>query len=198
MTDATANAISAYSTLAIALLTAAYVGVSTCMLLKIRDQVRIAQSAADASKKSADTAVSAERAWIDITCEKVKGYESQFHFVVSNHGKTPAFNITLKADLRRWLKIKPGEPAYSDLMTKPVQTTLDTSLAANKAEPIYTFEPERELGEGMLRILGMYEVVLQGAVTYKNVVGELDGATTFCFRLEKGMFDRMTQHTVFK
>lgn len=66
MTDTTANAISAYRTLAIAVLTLIYVGVSWFTLHKIGKQVGAAEDAAKAALLGAQAAINTERAFVPI------------------------------------------------------------------------------------------------------------------------------------
>ena len=131
MTDSAANAISAYSTLAIAFLTLGYVGVSWFTLRKISKQVEAAEKNADAALLNAKALINGERAWL--TIEDVSAspdFVAQtipvFVFRIANYGRTPGFVHLTKAYVQ-YSDSSDAPPSF-DFMNREESVVRDLTL----------------------------------------------------------------------
>lgn len=186
MTESTANAISAYSTLAIAFLTLIYVGVSWFTLRKISKQAEIAEKAADAALLNARAVINAERARLAIDVEMspflgdlaVRDGEmvANFNLTCINVGKTPAWIYDVVVDLQ-CLMVIPDYPKFSEaaeVHSKP--RTLQPSERDPKGfSQAYSLLCKGEWGFDK-------QIVICGSVKFRDVF-EKNGRSTFGYTI---------------
>lgn len=176
-----ANAISAYSTLAIAVLTLIYVGVSWFTLRKIGRQVESAEKAADAAKLTAEAVINAERAWMIMCLGTGEPMEIagtlRFRGDMRNVGETPAIIIGAQHDFKMLEEGEclPDRPPYLDKSSEPMNDPLAPKTGGT---PIYWTVGKGTRDQIIMELVTFY---VFGQIVYRDVFGQAR-ETRYCFR----------------